>query len=701
MAEDRDKTDQAKLFLLGFVTLFLELALIRYLAGNIWNLGYFPNLVLTAVFVGMGLGFTFHHHISDRVSPWLFHLALFVLLGLVGFVYLEHPMVPGFTRWRGDLSGELFFTATPEAATQASATPFIACVLAIVLAFALVTQRTAKLFRRFKPLTAYTLDIGGSVTGIAAFMLMSWLRVPADVWFAIAGAVFVAAASDRWTSRWLPVVPAVAMVLVAHAQDGRLLANPKLTGKLEVSWSPYQKVEYIDTWSDPYRIFVNGVSHQNMEPAWRLRRMFYQTVYNERGAGVAPYKNVLILGAGSGNDVATALLNDADHVDAVEIDPEIARLGEVKNPNRPFSDPRVNLVVDDGRAFMTRTERRYDLIVFALTDSLVKVSSMSQLRLENYLFTRESVARAFALLDDGGDIVFYNYYRQPWLREKIEDLIVAATGVAPETVWEGDDFAVLRARKGGAPGSARSGLDIPTDDWPFLYLRARGIPTTYRWAMGGMSLFVALLMAGLHVSTRKKERYAAPGMLLTKVAFVVMGIAFLLLETKGVIQFSLLFGTTWQNSSLVFLAVLVMVLAANWAARTPRLVSKDLWWIYALLVGSALVTLVFPLRNLLAVHSGPARFIVASLMTFSPIFFANLMFSLTFRDTEVAEHVFGWNLIGATIGGVLEYASMRLGYNLLAAIVAVCYTIVFGLLLAAARLRRRREARAASVGAAA
>src|SRR5688572_15193042 len=56
---------RTQLFALGMGTLFLELALIRYLAGNIWNLGYFPNLVLVAVFVGMGLGFVGHGSLDE------------------------------------------------------------------------------------------------------------------------------------------------------------------------------------------------------------------------------------------------------------------------------------------------------------------------------------------------------------------------------------------------------------------------------------------------------------------------------------------------------------------------------------------------------------------------------------------------------------------------------------------------------------
>jgi spermidine synthase len=684
-----------RLFFLGFLTLFLELVLIRYLAGSIWNLGYFPNLVLTAVFVGMGLGFTFHHLIPEHRSSLVFQLAPWVLLGLVAFVYVTHPTVPGFTTWNGNVGGDLYFTSTPQKAVKQSYTPFLACVGAIIVSFALVTQRTAKLFRHFKPLHAYTLDIAGSVSGIASFMVISWLRVPAWIWFVAAGALLVFALADNLKTAWIPLLPAGAMAFIAHTQDGRLTANPKFAGPVETSWSPYQKVEFIDPPTNPLRIFVNGVSHQNMEPAARLKQMFYQRVYDAR-AGLPPYKSVLILGAGSGNDVATALLNNADHVDGVEIDPEIAHLGEEHNPVKPFQDPRVNLVIDDGRAFMTRTERKYDLVVFALTDSLVKVSSMSQLRLENYLFTKESVERAWSILGDQGDVVFYNYYRQPWLRAKIEAMITAATGVAPETVWESGDFAVLRARKGSPAATPSSSVTVPTDDWPFLYLRGRGIPVAYGWAMGGMTAFVLLLMTALHLSTRKKEQYGGGAKLLVKSAFVLMGVAFLLLETKGVIQFSLLFGTTWLNSSLVFGAVLVMVLAANWVAEARGLTRKHLPAIYAALIASALVTLIFPLRNLLHIHSGVLRFLLASVMTFSPIFFANLMFSLTFRDVEIAEHVFGWNLIGATIGGVLEYSSMLLGYNLLAVIVAICYTGVFVMLMAAGRMSRAGDSKPAA-----
>src|SRR5206468_4092288 len=112
-----------------------------------------------------------------------------------------------------------------------------------------------------------------------------------------------------------------------------------------------------------------------------------------------------------------------------------------------------------------------------------------------------------------------------------------------------------------------------------------------------------------------------------------------------------LFGNTWLNNSLVFLAVLLLVLAANWAATAFRS-ARVLPIAFALLIASCLVTLVFPLSGLLA-FAPPARFALASLLTFSPIFFANLIFSVVFRGAELPEVLFGWNLVGATLGGTV------------------------------------------------
>jgi Spermine/spermidine synthase domain len=679
-----------KLFLLGFLTLFLELFFIRFLAGSVWNLGYFPNIVLLSVFIGMGVGFVFHHLVRDILSPSVFQGAFIGATALILFVSYRHPVVPGFDVWHYNVGGDLYFSYVPFKADDLNYLFFVLCFAIVALIFACISQRTAKLFRQFSPLNAYSLDILGSCAGILTFIAVSALRLPAWSWFALFSVLFVCAMSGPWRARWIPIALAVLTVAVIYQQDHVLMRDPASHYLVGTTWSPYQKIEYTEEPGPPgilrRRIFVNGLDHQEMliDP----ENVFYGIPYQYRKQeNLPPPLNVLVLGAGSGNDVTTALRNGATHVDAVEIDPVIADLGRAHNPSGAYVDPRVEVHVNDGRAFMTQTRRKYDLVVFALTDSLVKVSSLSQLRLENYLFTRESIERAYALLNENGSVVFYNFYRLPFVAQRIYNMVELVTGAQPKVLVQQKDFCMLYGEKRTDVGKASVmektfSSKIPTDDWPFLYLENQGIPALYLKAMLGVCLLVTALLAALHLTGKKSEESRAPGLLLVKIAFVFMGIAFLLLETKSVIQFSLLFGTTWLNSSLIFLAVLLSVLAANWTIQCFK-VERFVWLFYFLLAVSTLSSFYLPLHNLLGVADVLPRFLAASLLTFLPIYFANLIFSAIFKDQQFAEHIFGWNLLGATLGGVLEYSSMALGYNALSLIVLGCYTLVFLLLLAA------------------
>jgi spermidine synthase len=95
-------------------------------------------------------------------------------------------------------------------------------------------------------------------------------------------------------------------------------------------------------------------------PAYALPHLLNRD--SDRG----PFQDVLIIGAGSGNDISRALEWGARRVDAVEIDPVIYRLGRLHHPDQPYSDQRVRVHLDDGRNFLRSAPERYDLIVYAL-----------------------------------------------------------------------------------------------------------------------------------------------------------------------------------------------------------------------------------------------------------------------------------------------------------------------------------------------
>ena len=381
---------------------------------------------------------------------------------------------------------------------------------------------------------------------------------------------------------------------------------------------------------------------------------------------------MLIIGAGTGNDVATALAEGAQHVDAVEIDPELHRLGVQLNPDHPYQSKRVTAYVTDGRAFLEQTRKHYDLILFALPDSLTLVAGQSSLRLESYLFTLQAVQAAKAHLNPSdGVFAMYNYYRTQWLRDRLANTLDVAFGHAPcLESYSTLSMLTISPRRSALHCTAwhRPATVVPpaTDDHPFVYLDGNTIPGYYLLTLGLILAASVLSVRGLAGPLRRMSSY---------VDLFFMGAAFLLLETKSLVQFALLFGTTWFVNALVFAGVLVAVLAAVEVSR--RVVIKQPAWLYLALLAVLAVAWSVPSDALLGLPAA-ARFGAATALAFAPIFVANLVFAQRFRDAEDSAVAFGANLLGAMVGGVLEYTSLVLGYRWLLVLVAVLYGLAFG-----------------------
>jgi hypothetical protein len=204
-----------------------------------------------------------------------------------------------------------------------------------------------------------------------------------------------------------------------------------------------------------------------------------------------------------------------------------------------------------------------------------------------------------------------------------------------------------------------------TDDWPFPYLTSRRIPTFYLQWLTAIAIASILVVRAASGPLRR----LAPNL---DLAF--MGGAFLLLETKNIVQFALLFGTTWFVNSLVFAGVLLSVLAAIEVASRYRLPRPI--FLYAALAAALALAWAVPQESLLAFSPVP-RFLAATSVAFAPIFLANLIFSQRFRDAGSSTAAFGANLLGAMLGGVLEYLALVTGYRFLLAVVAALYGFAF------------------------
>ena len=653
--------DKVRLFGLSFLMLFVELALIRWTGANVLYLSYFSNFVLLGSFLGIGLGFL---RPTIRGTS-LFAFAAPLLAMAVAYVHL-YPVQIDRSSTQIIYFGHFEPTGHPIWITL----PII--FLAVAAVMATIASGVAQTFVRFKPLDAYRLDILGSIAGILAFTALSLSQAPPIAWGGVASVGFAAVLGR--SLRLLQVVAIAVLLLFLGIESGA--AHTK--------WSPYYKV----SWGPGGRIvgvYVNGVPHQVITSVQTRKETepIYFLPY-QRAPGLK-LDNVLIVGAGTGTDVAIALSQGARHVDAVEIDPQIYELGRRLNPSHPYQDPRVSVHIDDGRAFIQRTDQRYDLIVFALPDSLTLVSGQSSLRLESYLFTQEAMSRVHALLQPDGVFGMYNFYREDWLVDRLATTLQVVYGRPPcvEVVGNFGHEALFLA--GNSPGAVSCPTtwtpstrftQPATDNAPFLYLKQPGVPSLY-WRTLVLILAVALVAVWLYAGRLRRGRQYAD--------LFFMGAAFLLLETKSVVQFALLFGTTWLVNALVFAGVLIAVLAAVEVSR--RVSFRRPAWLYLWLLVTLGLAWAVPPDTLLR-FAPPLRFVLAVALAAAPIFLANLAFSQRFKDVATSGTAFGMNLLGAILGGALEYSALVVGYRALSLIAAGLYGLAF--LFGRAHLRTGR-----------
>ena len=647
---DRRPRDQARLIFASFMMLFVELALIRWVTANNVYVTRATNFVLLASFLGIGIGF-----LNARTGRDYLRWTPLALLALVSFV-LTFPVI------LASLSG-------PHPLQGLRGTPALPQPVSLGILFLLITavmaglgQAVARIFIRFQPLSAYRLDIIGSIAGIAVFSLLSFMDLPPAGWGVIAGAGLVVLLAPR--IRWWQLVAiggAVTLLILESAVPNQ-------------QWSPYNKLSVHQSGGKTPALYVsaNNVPYQAARSlaVMHVQKPFY--FYPYRHVTRSSLHNVLVIGAGTGNDVAVALSEGAQHVDAVEIDPLLPKIGAA-HPNHPYQNPRLMVHIADGREYLQNTHKKYNLIVFALPDSLSALAGQSALRLESYLLTEQSVAAAKSRLAPGGTFAMYNYYA-PFLFSRYATTIEQAFHRTPcaevGPPLGGRRLSVLTVRPGGSVPNCTAywhgaAVAPATDNHPFPYLPNATLPGSYLLMLGLILLGSALLVRVAGGSFSRMRGY---------VDLAFMGAAFMLLETKNVVQFALLFGATWFVNALVFAGVLVAVYLAVETARWVRLPRPAV--LYAALIAALALAWLVPQESLLDLPMA-ARFLAASALAFAPVYLANLVFAQRFSGVDTSNTAFAANLLGAMVGGTLEYIALITGYHFLLILIGGLYGLAF------------------------
>ncbi len=703
------------MFVISFVSLYLELLIIRWLSGDVRFFTVFRTFPLVACFVGLGLGCALA---NPKLFRW-FGIALLAtvafekLLALTGLRFEMFPSV-GIYSWQdmGAVNLPNIFLCT-------------VCVLFMLAGpFAAMTCIGAKLgelFNKFKPLSAYSIDVAGAIFGSIFFALVSFLGLPPWV-LAIPVILPIAYLMLRdKVNIALGVLPLLASVIT--------MAWPVELATTETHWSPYQQLtlhpfrEYFSPdWSNLektalwtttdaekknaalavadrcYVMLLNlgpYLSSVDLTPkaleAIAANKPFNMRLNIEARRYQLPYKlkqpgEILIVGSGTGNDVAAALRNGAKHVDAVELDPVIIDIGKRKHPEHPYASDRVTVICDDARHFFNRCNKQYDMVILGGLNSQTVVGQGSSVRVDTYVHTKESIARALSLLKPDGLLLLTSYDTLEWLGERVFATMKEAAGYAPKVFFDNtenmviywDTFVLGAAVKDGslsAPGAPYSEKRfgalperVVTDDWPYMYVAPVAFDGPY-WFVMSIVLSIALISGVPLVQKKNGKQFWQ---------MFFLGAGFLLLELKSISQLSLLYGSTWLTSSIVIDVILLMVLIANLIVSrfesAKFMKSTVLYPFLFILLAANYFT------SASAYHSQVHPLLLNTLVTvlsLLPLFAASLIFSHAFKSVEKPNRALAFNLFGAVIGGLLEYASNYTGIKFLVLIAAGLYFLAF------------------------
>jgi len=708
------------LFVISVVGLFLELLLIRWISTEIRIFAYLQNTVLVVCFLGLGMG-CWNCRRGFALRDLLIPLTVIVAIlafpptrALAGSISGMLGKFGDLVIWYGGHSGASGFKDYAAVALGL----FMTLLLMVLLweTFVPVGRLLGRLMDDHpNTIWAYSVNVAGSLIGIWLFVAASGLYLPPVAWFAIfaAGALMFAGTGGR--SKRIDYALLAAIVALAA------LAGYE-PGWDRTTWSPYQKLAlknpgYADTlWKKvgvsrvpeyvpegTHYVAVNNSGYQIMiDLSEKTVAAGSAELFRPEQRGYSQYdipmklhpnpERVLLVGAGSGNDAAGALRDPrVKRVVAVEIDPAIIQMGREHHPEKPYSDPRCVVVNDDARSYFATASEQFDVIAFGLLDSHT-TTSMTNARLDHYVYTRESLEQAKKLLRPGGVAVLSFESAKGYISDRMGTAIGQVFGHKPVAfrcegfgyAWGGTMFVVgeseqvVRERiaahprlealiaewQAKRPIPMTGSVKLTTDDWPYIYLERPTIPVLYYLLAGVLVLLFVYGVKRLRVG----ETIRAWGR--SDWHFFFLGAGFMLLEVQNISKAAVVLGNTWVVNAVIISGVMVMILLANLvAAKFPKLPLPP---VYALLVLSC-IGLYFLDLSRFAFLPYATKALVVGLLTSLPMLFSGIVFIRSFAAARRKDAALGANLLGALVGGLLQTITFVVGIKALLLIVAALY----------------------------
>jgi spermidine synthase len=688
------------IFLISVLGLFLEMLLIRWIGTEVRIFAYLQNSILIACFLGLGLGsLTSTKTIDFRQTL----IPLTFLLACLAIPFVRRGLAQT-SEFLGILQDFVFWggVASPDLRTTAFA---LGVGLGITFGILRLTVDMfvpiGRLLGRLidahpNTIAAYSVNVAGSLVGIWVFVVLSRLYQPPVIWVTILSILLIPFLFGTGGSRRLN------LALIAAA-IGLAVPAGRTPGSREVVWSPYQKLG----------VFAAEGAEQGGDYVLTVNNMFYQRIvdFSQDHAGADPThypaelsgltqydiplllhphpRKYLVIGAGTGNDAAAGIRHGVSEITAVEIDPAIIALGHRYHPERPYASKAVHVINDDARSFFSRTSEKYDVISFGALDSHT-TTAMTNARLDHYVYTRESIARAKELLTDSGVMVLSFAPQRGFIADRMATVlrdvfqqVPIVFGMPHSDYWSGivyvaGNLDVARAQisknprlqsliarlQDTYPVALSYSTKLATDDWPYIYLESPRIPVLF-YLLAGLMVLVAL---------RSYYAWSAAGVAArwqrSHWHFFFLGAAFLLLEVQNISKASVVLGNTWQVNAVIVSGVLLMVLAANLLQQIfPRIPINA---VYIALIGTCIGLYFIDLARFAFMPYATKALLVGGLTTL-PMAFSGIVFIRSFTGVVGKDAALGANLLGALIGGMLQTLTFITGIKALLLVVAGFY----------------------------
>jgi len=673
---------RASVFTASALTLYLEMVMVRWHASCFHAFAIFKNVSLLSCFLGLGIGYGLSSRHRIQLAAVLPLLALQALL----FGVLSSTNLGG--RRINPVAEQLVMGTSGDKWSWASAVEgngFLAAVFVLnALMFIPLGHLAGRLMSRLPKIQSYSLNVLGSLAGIGLFFLLSLAWTGPEVWMGVG----VLALAPFLVGHPRTVAVGVASLAVV------LLALGLMGNRRERQFfSPYQVID----------LRLPGLEDKVPTMTVQVNHCFYQDILDCRPAATAvsekhrqalayydlPYRlrgqpgDVLVVGAGTGNDVAAALRHNAHAVTAVEIDPAILYLGQRLHPERVYQDPRTRSVVNDARSFLRQTDQTFDTVIYGLLDSHTNLGAMTNVRLDSFVYTVEGFRDAVRRLKDRGLLIVSYLVLDPRQGDKLFAMLRAAypdkmpraftaNTYGGTTFVTGPGVTALPAQLDGIEELTNHFLQsaaqaqVATDDWPFFYMQERIYPLSYA--------LMILLLLGLSCWLVKKNLGMPRLFTAPSGVFFFLGAGFMLIETKGITELGLVFGNTWSVIAVAISGILLMVYLANqWVMRRGPVAHGASF----ALLGVTLLAGWGITRLSMAGVAVPLPKLVMPIALTMPLFFAGLIFSSALAGGSDIGNALSANLFGAMLGGFLEYNSMYWGYSSLYPLGLALYLLAF------------------------